>query len=133
MSEFSRNVLIIDDSKPMRAILRQICSTLGFVHIVEAGDGKEALRALRALRANDISLIISDWHMPNMDGMQFIQEVKSLPEYEDLPIIVVTTEAEKSKILVALMNGVADYIVKPFIEATVKQKITAVMRRPRKS
>lgn len=130
MSEFSRNVLIIDDSKPMRAILRQICSTLGFVHIVEAGDGKEALRALRA---NDISLVISDWHMPNMDGMQFIQEVKSLPEYEDLPIIVVTTEAEKSKILVALMNGVADYIVKPFIEATVKQKITAVMRRPRKS
>ncbi len=119
MPTVSKTILVVDDSRPMRTRLKQICVDLGFTAF-EAADGAEALRIMAE---EPIDLVLTDWNMPKMDGRQFIDTVRKLPSLKNLPIILVTTESEKAKILDSLLNGAKDYIVKPFNEATVKQKI----------
>ena len=118
-------VITIDDSSTMRRIIKNTLKRIGYGdEILEAGDGKEALEVLAN---NDVDLIITDWNMPVMDGLTFVKTIRANAEYNDTPIIMVTTEAAKEDIIVALKAGVNNYIVKPFTPDVLKDKIETVL------
>ena len=119
-------VLVVDDSSTMRRILANCLSEAGFKEVVQAGDGLEALSVLQ--NEKDVGLILVDWHMPNMDGFTFLQEVKKIDAFKAIPVIMVTTQAEKQSVLEALKTGAASYIVKPFTPEVIKAKIAEVMK-----
>jgi two-component system chemotaxis response regulator CheY len=118
-------IITIDDSSTMRRIIKNTLSRIGYgSDVLEAEDGKQALDILSQ---NKVDLIITDWNMPNMDGLTFVKKIRSMHEWDDVPIIMVTTEAAKEDILEALKAGVNNYIVKPFTPEVLKEKIGVVM------
>ena len=116
-------VLVVDDSSTMRRIIINSLKKLEFSQVAEAENGVEALEKLSA----DTGLIVTDWNMPVMNGLNFIKNVRANPEYTTVPIIMVTTEAGKSEIVEAVRNGVNNYIVKPFTVQVLKEKIQSVL------
>ena len=120
MSEIK--VLVVDDSTTMRKIITDSLSKIGFSNIIQAGDGQVALTKL-----SDVELILTDWNMPNMNGLDFVKSVRRMPDYAKIPIVMVTTEAGKGEVVEALRNGVNNYIVKPFTPAILKEKLSAVI------
>lgn len=108
----SGKILIVDDSLLIRKITNQIYSKQGYM-TVEATDGREALKVLDHAYM-DIALIITDWNMPNLNGYELLQRIKSNKSLSHIPIIIATTESEKGNINKALKAGAADYIIKPF-------------------
>lgn len=121
----SKSVLIVDDMKTIRLKLKQVCQELGIENIYEAVDGTQALELLQGLA---VDLILSDWNMPNMTGIELVGKIRENPKLSRTPVIFITSENEKGAILKSLMSGVTDYIVKPFPDAIVKQKICAVLK-----
>jgi len=118
-------IITIDDSSTMRRIIKNTLERIGYGgDILEAEDGKQALSVLSK---NKVDLIITDWNMPNMDGLSFVKAIRSMREWDDVPIIMVTTEAAKEDILEALKAGVNNYIVKPFTPEVLKEKVEIVM------
>ncbi len=118
-------IITIDDSSTMRRIIKNTLQRIGYgSDVLEAEDGKQALDVLSR---NKVDLIITDWNMPNMDGLTFVKKIRSMSEWNDVPIIMVTTEAAKEDILEALKSGVNNYIVKPFTPEILKEKIEVVM------
>lgn len=118
-------IITIDDSSTMRRIIKNTLQRIGYgSDVLEAEDGKQALDILSQ---NKVDLIITDWNMPNMDGLTFVKKIRSLSEWNDVPIIMVTTEAAKEDIIEALKSGVNNYIVKPFTPEVLKEKIEVVM------
>jgi two-component system chemotaxis response regulator CheY len=115
-------VLVVDDSSTMRRIIKGNLIRLNFLekNIKEAGDGIEAISILAN---NPIDLIITDWNMPNMNGLELVKKIRSNLIYNNTPIIMVTTEGNKSAVITALKAGVNNYIVKPFTPATLHEKI----------
>lgn len=120
-------VLIVDDMKTIRVKLKQICTQMGIATVYEAADGAQALEILKTM---SVDLVLSDWNMPNMTGIELIQEVRKMEKFADLPVIFITAEDQKENILKSIMSGVTDYIVKPFPDAIVKQKIFSVFKLP---
>jgi two-component system chemotaxis response regulator CheY len=106
----------------MRRIIKNTLQKLGFKNFQEAGNGAEALDVMGKSKDN-IDLILLDWNMPEMDGLEFLKIIKSSDEYKELPILMVTTEAAKEDILTALKHGVNNYVVKPFTPETLKSKV----------
>lgn len=102
-------IFIIDDSKTMRSIIRNTLAQIGYTEVEEACDGADALGKVGAFNPD---LILLDWNMPNMNGLQFLQAYRS--QGHKTPIIMVTTEAEKPRIIEAIQAGVNNYVVKPF-------------------
>jgi two-component system chemotaxis response regulator CheY len=118
-------IITIDDSSTMRRIIKNTLFRIGYgSDVLEAEDGKQALSVLSQ---NKVDLIITDWNMPNMDGLSFVKAIRSMRAWDDVPIIMVTTEAAKEDILEALKAGVNNYIVKPFTPQVLKEKIEVVM------
>ncbi len=118
-------IITVDDSSTMRRIIKNTLKRIGYGdEILEAENGKEALDVLSN---NEVDLIITDWNMPVMDGLTFVKKVRSDSKFDDVPIIMVTTEAAKEDIITALKAGVNNYIVKPFTPQVLKEKIEAVM------
>ncbi len=118
-------IVIVDDSSTMRRIIKNILKKTDYGdNILEAGDGKEALAVLEN---SDVDLIITDWNMPVMDGLTFVKHIRANSKYDDVPIIMVTTEAAKEDIITALKAGVNNYIVKPFTPDILKDKIDTVL------
>lgn len=117
-------VLIVDDSATMRRIIRNNLKFAGYDDAVEAGSGVEGLSRLAA---NPINLIITDWNMPEMNGIEFVKTIRSMDQYKDLPILMITTVAERENIMVALAAGVSNYIVKPFDAETLKKKLEQIL------
>jgi two-component system chemotaxis response regulator CheY len=120
--DYSHNLLIVDDSVTMRRIIKNTLQKLGFKNFQEAGNGSEALDVLGKAKDN-IDLILLDWNMPEMDGLEFLKVIKSSDEYKEIPILMVTTEAAKEDILTALKHGVNNYVVKPFTPDTLRSKV----------
>jgi two-component system, chemotaxis family, chemotaxis protein CheY len=116
-------VLIVDDYATMRRILRNLLSQLGFKDVDEAADGAQALQKLRD-RA--FGLVVSDWNMEPMTGLQLLQEVRADPKLKHLPFIMVTAESKTENVIAAKQAGVSNYIVKPFNAETLKSKIEAI-------
>jgi two-component system chemotaxis response regulator CheY len=120
-------VLVVDDSSTMRRIIVNTLKKLGHEDTVEAGDGKEALRALAA---GVPDIIVTDWNMPEMNGPQFVEAVRSQPAMAKTPVLMVTTQAAKEDVSVALQAGVNDYLIKPFTPEALKEKIQSLTRKP---
>jgi two-component system, chemotaxis family, chemotaxis protein CheY len=117
-------ILIVDDSRIMRNIVKKTFSELRIpCQFLEAENGQ---KACQLLETNKISLVLLDWNMPQMDGMQFLKKVRAMPNYKDLPIIMVTSEAAKYSIVEALQNGATDYIVKPIRDKQFMEKISDI-------
>jgi len=117
-------ILLVDDSRTIRNIQKNTLKTLGHTDVTEAADGLEALTCL-AKETPDLMLV--DWNMPNMDGITLIKKVRETDKA--LPIIMVTTEAEKSRVLEAVKAGVNNYVVKPFTAETLSEKIEQTMAK----
>ncbi|ADU66092.1 chemotaxis response regulator CheY [Desulfurispirillum indicum] len=117
-------IITVDDSSTMRRIIKNTLTRLGFKDIIEADNG---VTGLAALGENKVDLVITDWNMPEMDGLQFVKAIRTNEEYKHLPILMITTEAAKEDILEALRSGVNNYIVKPFTPETLEEKISKVL------
>jgi len=123
--------LVVDDFATMRKIVKKVLDELGYKNVVEAADGKQALDVLNSsLQANQpIEFVISDWNMPNMQGIELLKTCKATPSFSSLPFILVTAESEQSQIVEAAKSGVSEYVVKPFNAATLKAKIEKVYHK----
>ncbi len=117
-------ILIVDDYKTMLRIIRNLLRQLNFTNIEEATDGS---MALRKLREKSFSLVISDWNMEPMTGLQLLKEVRADTKLKDLPFIMITAEAKTENVVMAKKAGVSNYIVKPFNPETLKGKLTTVI------
>ncbi|MFO0828799.1 MAG: response regulator [Phycisphaerales bacterium] len=111
-------VMLVDDSKTMRNIQRTMLTQLGVVDIEEAQDGQDALSKIGAFRPG---LVLVDWNMPTMDGLTFVKAVRG--RGMTMPIIMVTTEAEKTKVIAAIRAGVNNYVIKPFTPEALAARI----------
>ncbi|RMH11834.1 MAG: response regulator [Planctomycetota bacterium] len=117
-------VMLIDDSKTMRNIQKSVLKQLGYTELEEACDGQDALSKIGAFQPE---LILLDWNMPNMDGLTFVKSFRSTNK--TTPIIMVTTEAEKSRVIEAIKAGVNNYVVKPFTPDVLSQRIEETLSR----
>lgn len=117
-------ILIVDDYKTMLRIIRNLLKQLGFNNVDEATDGSAALAKLRA---KDYGLIISDWNMEPMTGIQLLREVRADAKMQNMPFIMITAESKTENVIAAKEAGVSNYIVKPFNAATLKAKLTSVI------
>ena len=115
-------ILVVDDSSTMRRIIKNTLSKIGFEDADEAEDGADALKKM-----GGIELVVTDWNMPNMDGLTLVKTLRSNPVFKNVPIIMVTTEAAKNEIIEAIKAGVNNYVIKPFTQEVFKQKIEQVM------
>lgn len=120
------NILIADDMMTMRKLVKKSLSELGFTQITEAENGARALQKFEAaaLTPNPFKLIVSDWNMPEMTGIQFLRKVRE--KHPNLPFILLTAESEKSQVIEALQARVSGYIVKPFSSQQIGEKLQAV-------
>ena len=117
-------ILIVDDYKTMLKIIRNLLKQLGFSNVDEAMDGSAALQKIRS---KNYGLIISDWNMEPMSGLQLLKEVRLDAKVKDVPFIMVTAESKSENIIAAKDAGVSNYIIKPFNAATLKSKINTVL------
>lgn len=117
-------ILIVDDYKTMLRIIRNLLKQLGFDNVDEATDGSGALQKLRD---KEFDLVISDWNMEPMSGLQLLKEVRADVKLKEMPFIMITAESKSENVIAAKEAGVSNYIVKPFNAATLKGKLTAVL------
>jgi two-component system, chemotaxis family, chemotaxis protein CheY len=122
--DMNMNVLIVDDYKTMLRIVGNLLKQLGFKNVLEATDGSSALAMLRE---KECGLVISDWNMEPMTGLQLLKEVRADAKLKALPFIMVTAESKTENVVAAKAAGVNNYIVKPFNAETLKSKISAVL------
>jgi len=124
--DLNMKILVVDDFATMRRILKNILKQIGFSNISEADDGKTALAELKKEK---FDLVLSDWNMPEMSGIELLREIRSDDELKDTPIVMVTAEAQKDNILEAVKAGVNNYVVKPFTAETIGEKLKKVFDR----
>lgn len=115
-------ILTVDDSSTMRRIIKNTLNRIGYEDVIEAEHGIDGLSKMAG-----VELVLTDWNMPEMDGLAFVKALRSNPRFKDIPVIMVTTEAAKKEILEAIKAGVTDYVVKPFTPDTLKDKIQKVL------
>ena len=119
-------ILLVDDSTTMRRIQKNTLEKLGYTDITEAGDGAEAVAKVAA---GAFDLVLMDWNMPNMTGIEALKKIKGDAAMKAVPVIMVTSESEKTKIMEAIQAGAANYIVKPFQSEVLQEKISAVLKK----
>jgi two-component system chemotaxis response regulator CheY len=125
------SILVIDDYKLARTTLISALSHLGLNEIVEASSGEEGLEILtqRKNSGHPITMVFSDWNMPNMSGLELLKELRKNDDFKKLPFIMVTVETEVSSVEKAIEAGAQDYLVKPYLLPSIEQKITAVLKK----
>lgn len=122
--DMNMKVLIVDDYKTMLRVLHSLLRQMNFSNIHEAEDGASALEKLRA---GDFGLIISDWNMEPMSGMDLLMEVRSTDELKSIPFVMITAESSSENVIAAKQAGVSNYIIKPFTSETLKTKLVSVL------
>jgi len=118
-------ILLVDDSSTMRRIQANTLNSLGYADLVQAEDGADALKKLK--ENPDVKLVLLDWNMPNMNGLECLKAIKADGDTKAIPVMMVTSEAEKTKIIEAVQAGASNYLVKPFDADSLKAKIAALM------
>jgi two-component system chemotaxis response regulator CheY len=118
--------LVVDDFSTMRRIVRNLLKELGFNNVEEAEDGAIALGRLKS---GGIDFVVTDWNMPNMDGLTLLQSIRADPALKHLPVLMITAEAKKENIIAAAQAGASGYIVKPFTAATLSEKLNKIFEK----
>ncbi len=128
MTDINKNmkVLLVDDIKSMRTLIKGILFKLGLQKVIDAADGHEALSVLKTDR---IDFIISDWNMPKMDGLELLKKVRENPDYKNTPFLMITAENSKERVVEAIEAGTSDFIAKPFTEGTLRDKIVGILEK----
>lgn len=122
-ADVNMKILIVDDFSTMRRIVRNILKQLGFTSIEEAEDGDVALQKLKD---GNFEFVVTDWNMPNMTGLELLKSIRADDQLKDIPVLLVTAEAEKENVVQAAQAGVNDYIVKPFTADVMQSKINRI-------
>ena len=125
MADKNLKFLVVDDFSTMRRIVRNLLKELGFTNVDEAEDG---VAALQKLRGSDFDFVVSDWNMPNMDGLTLLQNIRSDAALKNIPVLMVTAEAKKENIVAAAQAGASGYVVKPFTAATLDEKLNKIFQ-----
>jgi len=124
--DLGMKVLVVDDFATMRKIVRNILKQIGFEDILEAEDGTAALRLIK----NDqVGLVVTDWNMPNMSGLDLLREIRQNPQTTNLPVLMVTAEGLKENVMEAVKAGVSNYVVKPFTAEVLQEKIENIFKK----
>lgn len=119
-----KTVLVVDDSRIMRNIVKNTFAGINIpCQFVEAANGREALYLLEK---NEIHLVLLDWNMPELSGLDFLKKIRAVEKYKHLPVIMVTSEAARYNVIEALKNGATDYIIKPVNEKNFREKISKI-------
>jgi two-component system chemotaxis response regulator CheY len=122
----SIKILVVDDFPTMRRIVRNLLKELGFENVDEAEDGA---MALDKLRGGNFQFVISDWNMPNIDGLTMLKTIRADPALGKIPVLMVTAEAKKENIVAAAQAGASGYVVKPFTAATLEEKLNKIFEK----
>ncbi|MBA8129531.1 MULTISPECIES: chemotaxis response regulator CheY [unclassified Citrobacter] len=125
MADKELKFLVVDDFSTMRRIVRNLLKELGF-NVEEAEDGVDALNKLQA---GGFGFVISDWNMPNMDGLELLKTIRADGGMSALPVLMVTAEAKKENIIAAAQAGASGYVVKPFTAATLEEKLNKIFEK----
>jgi len=121
----SIKVLVVDDFATMRRILKNILKQLGFKNLVEADDGTTAWDVLEDQK---IDLVLCDWNMPKMTGLELLKKVRASEKYAKVPFLMVTAEAQKQNVIEAVQAGVSNYVVKPFTAEAISEKLEKILK-----
>ncbi|OPX19563.1 MAG: hypothetical protein BZ151_08445 [Desulfobacca sp. 4484_104] len=124
--DVKKKVLVVDDFSTMRKIVRNVLKQLGFEDIVEADNGANALAVLRNEK---IDLVVTDWNMPQMDGLELLENIRANDMTKNLPVLMVTAEGMKESVIAAVKAGVDNYVVKPFTAETLSEKLEQVFKK----
>lgn len=119
-------ILVIDDFPTMRRIIRNLLKDLGFENVDEAEDGAQGLDKVKN---GNYDLVVSDWNMPNMDGLTMLQHIRADEKVGKIPVLMVTAEAKKENIIAAAQAGANGYVVKPFTAATLEEKLNKIFEQ----
>jgi two-component system chemotaxis response regulator CheY len=119
-------ILVVDDFPTMRRIVRNLLKELGYSNVDEAEDGAVGLSRLRG---GDFDFVISDWNMPNLDGLAMLKEIRADAALSHLPVLMVTAESKKENIIAAAQAGASGYVVKPFTAATLDEKLSLILKK----
>lgn len=130
MANPNTKFLVVDDFSTMRRIVRNLLKELGYNNVDEAEDG---VMALAKLRSSTFDFVVSDWNMPNMDGLTMLQQIRADPTLSHLPVLMVTAEAKKENIIAAAQAGANGYVVKPFTAATLDEKLGKIFEKLEKA
>ncbi|MEZ4870645.1 MAG: response regulator [Bdellovibrionales bacterium] len=124
-------VLIVDDQVMIRSMLIEILGEIGVKDVEEVEDGKAALERMKEIRSNgeEMHVIFLDWNMPEMTGYEFLMEIQNQDLMGDTKIVMQTTESESEKVMKALMAGVDDYVVKPYLAEQIVKKFTGIVTK----
>ena len=125
MANHNMKFLVVDDSATTRRNVDFHLENLGFNNVEEAADG---VTALQMLRSRHFDFVISDWHMPNMDGLTLLQNIRADEALKKIPVLMVTAEAEKKNVITAAQSGASGYVVKPFTGATLEEKLNKIFQ-----
>jgi two-component system, chemotaxis family, chemotaxis protein CheY len=117
--------LVVDDSPTMRRIVTNALREIGYEDVEEAGDGEEALKTLNA---DSFDFLVTDWNMPNMNGLELTQTVRQHETYHEMPILMVTTRGMKEDVVAAMQAKVNNYVVKPFTPEVLREKIDMILK-----
>ncbi|MDN5842604.1 MAG: chemotaxis response regulator CheY [Alcaligenaceae bacterium] len=126
MVQKSIKILIVDDFPTMRRIIKNLLKDLGFENVDEAEDG---VMALEKLHNGGFEFVVSDWNMPNMDGLDLLKAIRADAALARLPVLMVTAEAKKENIIAAAQAGANGYVVKPFTAATLEEKLNKIFEK----
>lgn len=126
MADPKTKFLVVDDFSTMRRIVRNLLKELGYTDVDEAEDG---VQALQKLRSEKFDFVVSDWNMPNMDGLTMLQNIRADATLSHLPVLMVTAEAKKENIIAAAQAGASGYVVKPFTAATLDEKLSKIFEK----
>ncbi len=126
MADPNMKFLVVDDFSTMRRIVRNLLKELGYSNVDEAEDG---MMALSKLNSEKYDFVVSDWNMPNMDGLELLKQIRASNTLSHLPVLMVTAEAKKENIIAAAQAGASGYVVKPFTAATLDEKLSKVFEK----
>lgn len=131
--QLSKNIriLVVDDMRTMRVVVKRALEKIGFTNLDEASDGSIAIRMLdESASMNDpYKIVFCDWNMPNVQGIDVLKHVRSHPKLNAIPFFMVTAEREKEQIIEAIQSGVSDYIAKPFTPQTIAEKLAKFLQK----
>lgn len=123
--DLNMKILVVDDFATMRRIVKNVLKQIGFTNITEVENGREAIKELKKA---PYDLVLCDWNMPEVTGIEVLNAIRAEPSLKDLPFVMVTAEAQKDNIIEAVKAGVTSYVVKPFTAETIEEKLRKIFK-----